>query len=96
MTEPRAAPPVSAAILLVLALAFCVSWFANLDYRHLIKTDEGRYAEIAREMVSSGDWITPRSNGYKYLYKPPLQYWATAAAYTLFGETNGRPGFGPR
>ena len=86
MTEPAAASPPAVPVLFGLALAFCVIWFANLDYRRLIKTDEGRYAEIAREMASSGDWVTPRSNGYKYLYKPPLQYWATAAAFTVFGE----------
>ena len=61
-------------------------WFSNLEYRKLIKPDEGRYAEIPREMVVSGDWITPRLNDLKYFEKPPLQYWATAAAYTAFGE----------
>lgn len=61
-------------------------WFANLEYRTLIKPDEGRYAEIPREMVVSGDWVTPRLNDLKYFEKPPLQYWATATAYTVFGE----------
>ena len=61
-------------------------WFANLEYRTLVKPDEGRYAEIPREMVASGDWVTPRLNDLKYFEKPPLQYWATATAYTLFGE----------
>jgi 4-amino-4-deoxy-L-arabinose transferase-like glycosyltransferase len=72
--------------LFVLALAVLVLWFANLGYRKLIKPDEGRYAEIAREMAVSGDWVTPRLNGIKYFEKPPLQYWATAAAYTLVGQ----------
>ena len=36
-------------------------------------------------MVASGDWLTPRLNGLKYFEKPPLQYWATAAAFTAFG-----------
>ncbi len=71
--------------LLLLALLAAFLWFANLDYRHLVKTDEGRYAEIAREMMADDDWVTPRLNGYKYFYKPPLQYWATAAAYKAFG-----------
>ncbi len=61
-------------------------WFSNLEYRTLIKPDEGRYAEIPREMVASGDWVTPRLNDLKYFEKPPLQYWATATAYELFGE----------
>ncbi len=69
-----------------LVVAIAVIWFANLEYRTLIKPDEGRYAEIPREMVASGDWVTPRLNELKYFEKPPLQYWATATAYTVFGE----------
>lgn len=71
--------------LLVFAILFSLLWFAQLDYRKLVKPDEGRYAEIAREMVSSGDWVTPRLNDLKYFEKPPVQYWATAAAFELFG-----------
>jgi len=70
-------------------LLFCVIlalWFGSLEYRKLVKPDEGRYAEIPREMVTTGDWITPRLNGLKYFEKPPLQYWVTATAFTLFGE----------
>ncbi|HEY6720265.1 MAG TPA: glycosyltransferase family 39 protein [Burkholderiales bacterium] len=73
--------------LLVLLAAFALAWFCNLGYRHLVKADEGRYAEIPREMVASGDWLTPRLNGFKYFEKPALQYWATAAAFELFGQT---------
>jgi 4-amino-4-deoxy-L-arabinose transferase-like glycosyltransferase len=69
-----------------LLIAIALIWFANLEYRTLIKPDEGRYAEIPREMVASGDWVTPRLNGLKYFEKPPLQYWGTATAYTVFGE----------
>ena len=69
-----------------LVVAVAVIWFSNLEYRKLIKPDEGRYAEIPREMLVSGDWTTPRLNDLKYFEKPPLQYWATATAYTVFGE----------
>ena len=69
-----------------LIIAVAIIWFANLEYRTLVKPDEGRYAEIPREMVKSGDWTTPRLNELKYFEKPPLQYWATAVAYTAFGE----------
>jgi 4-amino-4-deoxy-L-arabinose transferase-like glycosyltransferase len=72
-------------LLLLLAVFFAV-WFSNLEYRKLVRPDEGRYAEIPREMVATGDWNTPRLNGVKYFEKPALQYWATAAAYTVFGE----------
>ncbi|HKW39184.1 MAG TPA: glycosyltransferase family 39 protein [Burkholderiales bacterium] len=71
---------------IVYALLVCgVVWFAGLEYRGLFMPDEGRYADIAREMLQSGDWVTPRLNGLKYFEKPPLQYWATAAAFALFG-----------
>lgn len=70
----------------ILLLLFVCVWFGNLEYRKLIRPDEGRYAEIPREMVVSGDWITPRLNDLKYFEKPPLQYWATAVAYRVFGE----------
>src|SRR5690348_1125533 len=63
------------------------AWFATLQVRPMLDPDEGRYAEIPREMVASGDWLTPRLDGLKYFEKPPLQYWATAAAYSVFGLT---------
>jgi len=69
-----------------LLLAFALTWFGTLEYRKLIKPDEGRYAEIAREMAVSGDFVTPRLNGIKYFEKPPLQYWVTATAFNIFGE----------
>jgi len=81
--SPDAALSRSASIALV--LLFALIWFASLDYRRLIHPDEGRYAEIPREMVASGDWLTPRLDGIKYFEKPALQYWLTAAAYEAFG-----------
>ncbi len=48
--------------------------------------DEGRYAEIPREMIESGDYITPHLNYVKYLEKPPLLYWAVAGSMKLFGQ----------
>jgi 4-amino-4-deoxy-L-arabinose transferase-like glycosyltransferase len=60
-------------------------WLATLASRPLFNPDEGRYAEIPREMLSRGDWIVPHLNGLDYIEKPPLQYWATAATYRLLG-----------
>ena len=70
----------------VLLFLFTFAWFSNLQYAHLVKPDEGRYAEIPREMAATGDWLTPRLNNIKYFEKPALQYWATAAAFKMFGE----------
>jgi 4-amino-4-deoxy-L-arabinose transferase-like glycosyltransferase len=60
-------------------------WFFALSLRDLISTDEGRYADIAMEMLQSGDWITPRLNGLLYFEKPPLQYWASAISFAFLG-----------
>src|ERR1700674_2804554 len=70
----------------VLLLVFTVIWFSNLEYRRLVHPDEGRYAEIPREMPVSGDWVTPRLNAIKYFEKPALGYWATAVAFEVFGQ----------
>jgi 4-amino-4-deoxy-L-arabinose transferase-like glycosyltransferase len=51
----------------------------------LLDPDEGLYADIARTMYLSGDWVLPRFNGLPYLEKPPLLFWLTAL--TLRGET---------
>ena len=76
----------STRFLTLVAVVAAIIWFTQLGYRDLIEPDEGRYAEIPREMVATGDWVTPRLNGFKYFEKPALQYWATATAYTLFGD----------
>lgn len=56
-----------------------------LGSRLLNVPDEGRYAEVSREMVSSGDYVTPRINDIVFLHKPPLSYWLQAAAIKTFG-----------
>ncbi len=66
-------------------VAIACIWFLTLDARHLLRSDEGRYAEIAREMVATGDWVTIRYNGIKYFEKPPFQMWMTALAFEAFG-----------
>ncbi|MGF6534927.1 4-amino-4-deoxy-L-arabinose transferase-like glycosyltransferase [Paraburkholderia sp. GAS206C] len=77
--------PLNRTTILLLVLALALVWFVPLGWRHLLPSDEGRYAEMAREMFLTGDWITPRYNGYKYFEKPPLQTWANALTFAWFG-----------
>ncbi len=73
------------ALLVLVAVALAVG-LQGLR-RPLANPDEGRYSEISREMALTGDWVTPRLDGIKYFEKPPLQYWATAAVFEAFGES---------
>jgi 4-amino-4-deoxy-L-arabinose transferase-like glycosyltransferase len=66
-------------------IGLSVVWLGTLGLRHLLPSDEGRYAEIAREMLIRGDFIVPRYNDYLYFEKPPLQMWGTALVFKLFG-----------
>ncbi len=68
-----------------LAALIAMVWLAVLAARPVFNPDEGRYAEIPREMLNGGDWIIPHLNGLAYIEKPPLQYWATALSYRVFG-----------
>jgi 4-amino-4-deoxy-L-arabinose transferase-like glycosyltransferase len=68
-----------------LAVLLAALWLATLGSRPLFNPDEGRYAEIPREMLSGGDWVIPHLNGLAYIEKPPLQYWATAVSYRILG-----------
>lgn len=72
-------------ILWMMAALLSIIWLGSLGFRHLIPSDEGRYAEIAREMLVSGNWLVPKYNGYLYFEKPPLQMWITALTFKLFG-----------
>ncbi|MDA8414332.1 MAG: phospholipid carrier-dependent glycosyltransferase [Desulfobacteraceae bacterium] len=71
--------------LLILAMVFAIPFFQFLGRLPLIDPDEGRYAEIPREMLERGDLITPTLNYVKYFEKPPLLYWINAASLKIFG-----------
>jgi dolichol-phosphate mannosyltransferase len=78
----------------VLALIAGSLLFGNLSYP-LLEPDEGRYAEIARKMLVSGDWIVPTLNHRPFYDKPPLFYWLTAASFWLFGTNEWAARFVP-
>lgn len=73
------------------ASALLVSIAAALYAIHLDRPgffdNEGRYAEVARQMLQTGDWITPRLDDTLFLNKPPLTFWLTATAFEVLGRT---------
>lgn len=73
--------------LLLLFILFGLLYWGMSWTRPLANPDEGRYSEIPREMLESGDWVTPRLNGVLYFYKPPLFYWMQASAQAIGGES---------
>ena len=77
-TPLRAMPFVLILVLSGLLLYPCMSF-------HLFEPDEGRYAQIPREMLTSGEWIVPTLQGEPYLDKPPLFYWLVMLSYSIFG-----------
>ncbi len=68
-------PTVSAYVSLLIATAALILYLPGLGRPALWEPDEGRYAEIAREMYLSGDYVTPRDDFVRYFEKPPLVYW---------------------
>ncbi len=70
---------------LLVFLAGMLPVLLHLGTAGLFETSEARYASVARQMVDSGDWLTPRQNGLKHLTKPPVTYWLSAAGMQLFG-----------
>jgi 4-amino-4-deoxy-L-arabinose transferase-like glycosyltransferase len=85
VSEPLGLAPRERWIYQALAVLLTLLWLATLGARPLFNPDEGRYAEIPREMQSGGDWVVPHLNGLAYIEKPPLQYWATALSFRLLG-----------
>ncbi len=70
--------------LLLLLTAF--TFFILLGSRALNEPDEGRYSEIAREMIETGNWVVPHFWYLPHLDKPPLTYWLVAISMKLFGQ----------
>lgn len=71
------------AVLLFALLVFLPSLLAP---PHLMDDEDAARAQISRNMLQSGDWITPRLNGIRYFEKPPLMYWMVAASMAVFGD----------
>ncbi len=73
--------------LLILGL-IVILYIIPLGVRPMFVPDEARYAEVPREMLVTGNWVSPHIDGIRYFEKPVFGYWAIAAAMKLFGENN--------
>ena len=86
--KPRPTSP-SARLLWLLLLLTSLAAVRGIDRMPLFEPDEGRNAEVAREMSASGDWVVPRFHGLPYLDKPALYFDAVALSDRLFGTSEG-------
>lgn len=74
------------ALLALVGVAF-LAWLSLATRLPLVDPDEGRNAEVAREMARDHDWVVPHLAGMPYLDKPPALFWAAAAAVGVLGST---------
>ena len=72
-------------VLLGLLTLAAVAFFCGLGTLALLGPDEPRYAEVAREMFATGDYLSPRLCGCLWFEKPALFYWLAAGSYRIFG-----------
>lgn len=69
-------------LIALIVLAVCI---LPLGGRPMLTPDETRYAEIPREMMLNGNYVSPRLNGVRYFEKPAFSYWVFAVSFELFG-----------
>jgi 4-amino-4-deoxy-L-arabinose transferase-like glycosyltransferase len=75
-------------VLIFTLIAIClILFFFSLGDRALWDIDEGMHAATSKDMVLSGDWLTPQYNGEKFYDKPPLHNWLVAISFLIFGFT---------
>ncbi len=81
--------------LLFLLVLTSILYMVALGNHGLLDPDEGRYSEIPREMIESGDYITPRLNYVAYFEKPVLHYWLTVLSFKVMGQNEFAARFWP-
>jgi 4-amino-4-deoxy-L-arabinose transferase len=68
-----------------LIVLYTIMYLLPLGVRPLVAPDEVRYGEIAREMIESGNWVSPHLNGVRYFEKPIMGHWLNAGSFEIFG-----------
>src|SRR5689334_3196846 len=71
--------------LIVIVFAAIVFITSVISPPRLMDDVDAVQAQIARNMLQSGDWVTAHLDGVKYLEKSPLKYWMIAVSYMIFG-----------
>ena len=85
-TGPAAAGATTRAVWLLFAAVFVAIYFASLFSPPLMDDVDASHAQAAQHMAESGDLITAKTDGIRYIEKPPLPYWVMAGMYKIFGE----------
>ena len=83
--RPQSAPSTLTSWVL-LAVIFLAVQFASLFTPPLLDDADASHAQAAQHMAQTGDLVTLKVNGIRYLEKPPLPYWLDAGLYRIFGE----------
>jgi 4-amino-4-deoxy-L-arabinose transferase-like glycosyltransferase len=78
--------PSALAAWVLLAVIFAAVQLASLFTPPLLDDADASHAQAAQHMAESGDWVTLKVDGLRYLEKPPLPYWFDAALYKVFGQ----------
>src|ERR1017187_8319693 len=84
--DSAAAAPSAWTVWLLFLAIFAAVQFASLFTPPLLDDVDAAHAQAAQHFVESGDWVTAKINGIRYIEKPPLPYWFSAALYKVFGE----------
>jgi 4-amino-4-deoxy-L-arabinose transferase-like glycosyltransferase len=87
ISRPQQAPSALASWLLMAAVLIAV-YFASLFTPPLLDDVDAAHAQAAQYIAQTGDWVTPKIDGIRYIEKPPLPYWAIAALYRVTGAEN--------
>ena len=83
--RPQQAPS-TLAVWLLLAAIFAAVQFASLFAPPLLDDVDAAHAQAAQHMAETGDLITAKIDGIRYIEKPPLPYWIVAGSYKIFGQ----------